>query len=57
MALEKKSLISNRSASKKAIVTKPDVSKVAASKVRLGGTPVKLGGTPVKLGGTPVRLS
>lgn len=33
MAIEKKSLISNRTASKKAIVTKPEVSKVAPTKV------------------------
>ena len=33
MSIEKKSLISNRTASKKAIVTKPEVSKVAPTKV------------------------
>lgn len=33
MAIEKKSLISNRTATKKAIVTKPEVSKATATKV------------------------
>jgi hypothetical protein len=33
MSIEKKSLISNRTAGKKAIATKPTVSKVAATKV------------------------
>jgi hypothetical protein len=33
MSIEKKSLISNRSAGKKAIVTKPDVSKVSSTRL------------------------
>ena len=33
MSIEKKSLISNRSAAKKALVTKPEVSKVASTKM------------------------
>lgn len=34
MAIEKKSLISNRTATKKAIVTKPGVSKVAPTRLK-----------------------
>ena len=49
MSIEKKSLISNRSAAKKALVTKPEVSKVASTKisstrlshVRIATAPVK----------------
>jgi hypothetical protein len=40
MAIEKKSLISNRTATKKAIVTKPEVSKVAPTRLnsfKVGG--------------------
>lgn len=33
MSIEKKSLISNRNATKKAIVTKPEVSKVASTRL------------------------
>jgi hypothetical protein len=33
MSIEKKSLISNRSAAKKALVTKPQANKVASTKV------------------------
>lgn len=33
MSIEKKSLISNRTASKKAIVTKPEVAKVAPARL------------------------
>ena len=56
MSIEKKSLISNRSASKKAIATKPGVSAVAPT--RMKGNPTRLGGvTPARLGGvTPARL-
>jgi predicted XRE-type DNA-binding protein len=39
MSIEKKSLISNRSAAKKALVTKPEVNKVASTKL----SPAKLG--------------
>lgn len=53
MSIEKKSLISNRVASKKAIVTKPEVAKVASArllgKTKLGGM-TRLAGT-TKLGG------
>jgi hypothetical protein len=49
MSIEKKSLISNRSAAKKALVTKPEASKVASTKmsvtklslVRIATAPVK----------------
>jgi hypothetical protein len=63
MSIEKKSLISNRSASKKAIVTKPEVSKVENTKVgslhnkvgslhnRVGSAHSKIGGLGNKIGG------
>jgi hypothetical protein len=52
MSIEKKSLISNRMATKKAIVTKPEVNTVAPSKfsvakARLEMPRVKIGKTPV----------
>jgi len=47
MSIEKKSLISNRSASKKAIVTKPSASTVA---------PTRLQSHPTRVAGVPTRL-
>lgn len=53
MSVEKKSLISNRSAAKKAIATKPEVSKVAATKVaNFKGTGPNFRGTGPNFRGT-----
>ena len=41
MSITKKSLISNRGASKKAIVTKPEVNKISATKLSLNRVAVK----------------
>ena len=56
MSINKKSLISNRSASKKAIVTKPEVTKVVGSPVKAQGAPLKVHGTPLKVHGTPLKV-
>jgi len=67
MSIEKKSLISNRMASKKAIVTKPEVNNVAASKliahsrvsvpkVTVGKTHVSIPKTHVTVGKTHVSI-
>jgi len=45
MSITRKSLISNRGASKKAIVTKPEVNKISATKVaatKVGATKITL---------------
>jgi hypothetical protein len=53
MSIEKKSLISNRSAAKKALVTKPEVNKVASTKLftaRLSRTSVATAPVKTRLG-------
>lgn len=47
MAIEKKSLISNRTATKKAIITKPEVSKVAPTRL---STRFKAAGPQARIG-------
>lgn len=54
MSIEKKSLISNRSASKKAIVTKPEVTKAVSTRLVPHQKTVSRLAAPVRLKG--VRL-
>lgn len=58
MSIEKKSLISNRSAAKKALVTKPEVNKVASTKT--AATRVanfKLGSNATRLNLARIKMS
>ena len=53
MSIEKKSLISNRSAAKKALVTKPEVNKVASTKM----SPAKLSRVKLAISHASTRLA
>jgi len=57
MAIQKKSLISNRTATKKALVAKPEVTNVAPTRVHGGFKPTRMEVRPARLEGfKPTRL-
>ena len=57
MAIQKKSLISNTKATKKALVAKPEVANVAPTRVHGGFKPTRLEGfRPTRLEVRPARL-
>jgi hypothetical protein len=55
MAIQKKSLISNRAATKKALVTKPEMSTKSGI-TRIKGAPTRLRAVPNRLTSSPTRL-
>jgi hypothetical protein len=57
MAIQKKSLISNRTATKKALVAKPEVANVVPTRVHGGFKPTRMEGfRPTRLEVRPARL-
>ena len=55
MSIDKKSLISNRVAAKKAIATKPNVSKVASTKLQYNS--VKVSHNSIKVTPNSIKLT